>query len=167
MRFRLEANGHLIISGVGGVELEFLRQVPGISRSEDPRAKARIYSVPGSEPDLMEDWEEFVRPDLEEHFSGALEVIESDLARVKHGKNGSQIEVVPDHWESWLIGLNQARLTLWAEHLFTDSEMAEEEPIADPARSAAFFAMNLYGFLQEVLLRLLEKMGDEEETTEE
>ncbi len=155
MRFQLEQEGPLRVTEVDPVEMEFLMQIPGIARTEDPAAKARIFASPGGDKELEEDWEAFVRPELEEHFEGALEAMESDLAGVRRVKGTASFAIEPGHWEHWLTGLNQARLVLWAEHRLTDSEMIEESEIADPQRATALFAMNLYGFLQEILLRVL------------
>jgi hypothetical protein len=165
MRFQIEQDGPLRVTEVSAVEMEFLMRIPEIAQTEDPAAKSRIFASPGGDTELEEDWEAFVRPELEELFEGALAAIESDLAGVRRGKGGAAFSISPGHWEDWLTGLNHARLVLWAEHRFTDSEMTEDSEIADPRRATAFFAMNLYGFLQEILLRVLgeaeEELGEE------
>ena len=45
--------------------------------------------------------------------------------------------------------------------------MTEESEIADPQRATALFAMNLYGFLQEILLRVLGEAESEAESEED
>jgi hypothetical protein len=157
MRFQLEQDGPLWVAEVGSMEMEYLVRIPAIARTEDPAARARIFASPGGDRELEEDWEAFVRPELEERFEGALAAIESDLEGVRLVKGRASFAIAPEHWEPWLTGLNQARLVLWAEHRFTDAEMSEEAEIGDARRATAFFAMNLYGFLQEILLRVLEE----------
>ena len=141
---------------------ELLRRVV---RSADPTgseaAHARLFSAPSldaGEAEFVEDWRSYVEPELQHLFQSALEIIERDLKtlRMDHQLGEAKLTIPVGHLESWIHGLNQARLTLAARHDFREKEMDRALSFAGDERSYALLQMRFYGILQELFLRELE-----------
>jgi hypothetical protein len=142
---------------------EFLHQ---ISKAADPSsseaARQRFFPSPtnGHHPDLDNDWQNYVEPELTEWFASSLEVINGDLSGFPKDSNdemGHTLEIPLKHLDAWIHGLNQARLSLASQFDFTDDDMSGEIPIDGQARSFALFQEHFYGLLLECFLRILEE----------
>jgi len=71
-------------SRIERIEEELLRQVPACCElDEGSNAESRIFPAPAdaNEQDLLQDWKEFVRPELRHLFRSAKETVEADLGR--------------------------------------------------------------------------------------
>lgn len=151
----------LLLARIDPFIAELLRRVPASadpSGSED--ARARIFSSPTEDPaedEFTEDWQQFVEPELAKLFQSALQVIQRDLKKLRiDSANGEgTLSVAYDHLESWIHGLNQARLVLSERHQFSEEEM-EKPPLraADP-RFFILAQMRLYADLQGIFLHAL------------
>lgn len=161
MRFLLSEEQWALDSLFPG-EWEWIRMLPRLASGRDfrPSSRERLFPSPLAPEVLanvgtisqMEDWEELVRPELEEDFASARAVVESDLSRCEVYQFGDADEeedegdpwldelgipaelpdlrrvVVPyDHTEAWYSTLNQARLLMNEEY---DLAAAEERQIA-------------------------------------
>lgn len=162
MRFLLSEEQWALDSLFPG-EWEWIRMLPHLASGRDfrPSSRERLFPSPLAPEVLanvgtisqMEDWEELVRPELEEDFASARAVVESDLSRCEVYQFGDADEdedepwreefeelgipvelpelrrvVVPyDHTEAWYSTLNQARLLMNEEY---DLAAAEERQIA-------------------------------------
>ncbi len=141
---------------------ELLRRIP---KSADPgdnaAARTRLFSAPShddAETELVEDWREYVAPELRRIFLTTLEVIEGDLPKLQIDKKSGEgtLSIPLSHLESWIHGLNQARLALAASHDFTEEEMERSLPLGADPRALALVQVRFYGVLQELFLRELE-----------
>jgi hypothetical protein len=67
------------------------------------------------------------------------------------------LRIPAKHADAWLNALNQARLALAAKYDFTDGELCDHyrSPVAS-RRDLSLFQVNLYGFIQEFILRGME-----------
>lgn len=141
---------------------ELLRRVPeGADPGDNAAARSRLFSAPSHEPaegELVEDWRQYVEPELRRLFLTTLEVIEGDLQKLQIDKrNGEGSLVIPlRHLESWVHGLNQARLALAARYDFSEREMERLLPPGSDPRARALLQVRFYGLLQELFLRELE-----------
>ena len=68
----------------------------------------------------------------------------------------SALAIPIKHLESWIHGLNQARLALAARHSFTEEDMDRILPLAGDPHSLALLQVRFYGILQELFLQELE-----------
>jgi hypothetical protein len=141
---------------------ELLRRVVA---SADPAGSAaaqeRLFSKPSDDPEetaFFEDWQEYVAPELRHIFQSALEVINGDLVtmRAEGADGGSTLTIPMNHVESWIHGLNQARLALSARHAFTEADMDRILPLAGDPQSLALLQVRFYGILQELFLQELD-----------
>jgi hypothetical protein len=149
---------------------ELLRQIPS---SADPnggdganldtagvrRVQARLFSAPADpgEKEICKEWKLYVEPELRRWFQSATGTVAEDLKQLneKEKSLGNHTLRIPiEHADAWLNALNQARLALHARYNFTDSELCDHErsPVAS-RRDLSLFQVNLYGFIQEFILR--------------
>jgi hypothetical protein len=124
-------------------------------------ARDRLFSKPSDDPEeatFFEDWQEYVEPELRHIFQSALEVISRDLVTMEKAKGdgGSTLTIPMNHVESWIHGLNQARLALSARHAFTEEDMDRILPLAGDPQSLALLQVRFYGILQELFLQELD-----------
>jgi hypothetical protein len=156
MKFQKSDNA-LVLSEFGEFLAVLLNRItfcadPNLS----PKAAERLFSKPGTDPKLNQDWKEFVEPELRHLFQSANEVVNSDLAAIEQtGKIPEFTLRIPlAHTESWLSSLNQARLALAATHAFTEVDLEEETPpMIVSERDLALLQMHLYQAIQEVLVQ--------------
>ena len=136
-----------------------------IVASADPTGSAaaeeRLFSKPSDDPlesGFFEDWREYVEPGLRHIFQSALEVIAGDLVKMQAagGAGASRLTIPMDHVESWIHGLNQARLALSARHAFSEEDMDRILPLAGDPHSLALLQVRFYGILQELFLQELD-----------
>jgi hypothetical protein len=124
-------------------------------------AERRFYPVPSEEEDLHElrsDWRAFVEPELQEHFRSTRDIVAADLKSLVERKSGAfELSIPLKHTDAWLNVLNQARLALGAELGFDEKLLAApESPDLPNERGLTLFRINLYAFMQECLIELLE-----------
>jgi hypothetical protein len=134
--------------------------VPSASPGDHPAARARIYSSPtaGAEPEFDADWQEYVEPDLREHFEASRSLVERDLANLAtaDGEELASLHIPVAHLDSWISALNQARLVLAERHEITAKDMRRELTLGD-ARSFALFQIDFYGELLFCFIREVER----------
>jgi hypothetical protein len=140
------------------VEAEFLRQIPGLCDSSgDPKVEERFYSDPAdpSETQLLNDWAEFVKPDLRHLFASARKLVENDLQKLTQTEL-AHLSVPLKHGDAWLNTLNQARLNLATRYEFTDVELSSVEiPKLTSRRDLALHQINFYAAIQERIIDAL------------
>lgn len=152
----------MLLSQLDQLLTELLRRVV---RSADPSgseaARNRLFSAPSQdagETELAADWRSYVEPELQQLFQSALEIVGRDVKTLRMDqKAGIATLTIPvSHLESWIHGLNQARLALAARHEFGEKDMDRVLPLAGDERSFALLQVRFYGILQELFLRELE-----------
>jgi hypothetical protein len=152
----------LQISQLDPLLVELLQRiVASADPSGSEAAEQRLFSKPSEDPEestLYEDWREYVEPELRHIFQSALDVISGDLVTLKEDspKAGSTLTIPMNHVESWIHGLNQARLALSARYAFTEEDMDRILPLAGDPHSLALLQVRFYGILQELFLQELD-----------
>ena len=136
---------------------DLLRRISASAESDDAAAQTRIYSSPsgGADPEMEEDWRQYVHPDLHELFASAVDVVRGDLASIAgaESEDGGVLHVPVAHVEAWIHTLNQARLALAATHDFTEKEMSRMVlASAEDPRAFALLQVHFYGLLLEYFL---------------
>ena len=154
-------------SRIERIEAELLRQVPACCElDQGGNAESRIFPAPAdaSEPDLLQDWNEYVRPELQHLFLSAKETVEADLGQLKMKVGHLGRFLVPmEHAELWLNALNQARLILAAKYEFSEAELsALEAPKTSSQRELVLHQINFYAAIQERIIEIL-SAGEEKE----
>jgi hypothetical protein len=137
------------------------RVVASADPSGSAAAQERLFSKPSDDPEeseFFQDWQEYVEPELRHVFQSALEVIERDLTTLREESpdRGGELTIPLSHLESWIHGLNQARLALTARHGFSEEDMDRILPLAADPRSLALLQVRFYGILQELFLQELD-----------
>lgn len=108
-------------------------------------------------PELRDDWEEFVVPDLDEAFERELRAVFRSVDRAigREGTSSGKVVIRPRERRTWYAVLNQARLTLEEIYQFghqtieeLDAQGIQEQP------RAAFLRTDFYIMLQSMLLEL-------------
>jgi len=132
-----------------------LRAVAADPWERCPEGSARLLPPPGEDADLIEDWEDHVRPELREAFCKARSVVDADLSAMARDKKGEWSLTIPaDHADVWLTTLNAVRLSLASEHGLTEADMAGDgDPDLASPKDLALMQVNLFGFMQECLIR--------------
>lgn len=146
---------------------ELIRQIPASAGTDDSAAaQHRIFSEPATEAEICGEWKLYVEPELRSLFQSSLQTVAEDLQQL-NGKEKSvrncTLRIPTEHADAWLNGLNQARLAIAARYNFTDAELSDHyrSPIGS-RRDLSLFQVNFYGFLQEFLLRELDRPAKEE-----
>jgi hypothetical protein len=160
MLIRKSKNKAIEFSRIEQIEAELLKQVPACCElDEGSDAESRIFPAPANatEPDLLRDWEEYVRPELRHLFRSAKETVEADLESLKMKVGRLGRFVVPlEHGESWLNALNQARLILAAKFEFSERELsAFDLPRTFSQRELVLHQINFYAAMQERIIEIL------------
>ncbi len=163
--------------------IDILRQLPGDADPGDhPGARARLFSEPMSGADdgdeFVEDWKNFVQPEIRDLFLSAREIVGGDLAALPvsglpptsgdadagYGELFNPVAFIPSehsltipaaHMEAWLRVLNQARLVLAARRGFTDATMNGERPFPPFSKphERDLFKVNFYDDIQQLLMQ--------------
>ncbi len=154
----------LLLAKLDSFLVDLLREIPvQANPGESPAARDRLYSKPGDDLHAIEEWREYVEPELRTIFETANQTVVRDLGRfdeVSPVKAKAPSLLIPRaHFENWLSSLNQARLVLAARHAFTDEDLTRDEPPSFATeRDFHLFQIHFYGFLQECLLREMERL---------
>lgn len=141
---------------------ELLHQIRLSANPEGYRAaEERFFPSPtgGRDEEFDEDWAEYIQPELAELFASSIQVIEKDLAGFPPSLPADDhhtLELPISHLETWVHGLNQARLAIAARYHFTEKDMDDEIAIDGDVRALALFQVHFYGWLQECFLRIIE-----------
>lgn len=148
----------------------------------DQSTRDRLFPSPLAEDTLadedtlaqIDDWNSFVRPDLDEGFAAARAVVQVDLETVEKfpaevvlepeqveyfgGEKELRRIVVPlEHTEAWYSVLNQARLLMNEEYDLADSserfmiEMNGPESV-DEGRMLLLAQYEMYSVIQSILV---------------
>lgn len=96
----------------------------------------------------IEDWREYVLPDLRDGFNAQLETIEGAVALAGDGEGPAEIHIAREDAELWYGGLNQARLALEERYGFS----LEDPEGMTPGKRSAWFRSQFYLQVQSVLL---------------
>jgi hypothetical protein len=155
-------NDALEIPDLDAFLAELLRQIPASTNPEGtPAAEERLFSPPAgpNETDLCAEWKLYVQPELRRLFRSAAETVAADLEQLscREGTFANRTLRIPiKHADAWLSALNQARLVIAAKCNFSDGELGDHyrSPIGS-RRDLSLFQVNLYGFIQEFILREL------------
>ncbi len=190
MRFILSEH-FWVLDALSPAEWELIQQLPDLAsgRHLHQRSRDRLFPSPISDDVIadentltqIEDWDELIRPELEEAFSQARLIVGQDLKQVRRlsidelfdegsyvddmeevnfltGSNSAyRIEVPLEHTEPWYSTLNQARLLMNEEY---DIAGAEERFIAktvgmkglNDERMLLIAQYELYSVLQSILV---------------
>jgi len=160
MEVTLSEDGVLIFDHLDPFLAEILRQIPQAADPEgDERALHRLLPTPthaDGEEEFIDDWNEFVRPELKQLFGDAMDDVVEDLSRIEYNEERTiaRLTIDPDHAESWLNATNQARVVLCERHRFTEKELESDLALSfESRRDLALVQMNFYAMIQEIVLR--------------
>ena len=175
-RRKEDGGGVLVLENIEPFFVGPLRQLPGLADpTDDPAAKARLYSAPmsrgGDGDEFNEDWERYVEPEIRGLFRSARKTVELDLAPLPEPADhppvgvfdpaafvatSLKVEIPAAHFEAWLSVLNQARLVIAARRGFGERDMDQESPFPPFSdRDMDLFRVNFYDDIQQILLREL------------
>jgi hypothetical protein len=153
-------NSHIEISELDPFLVELLRQIPASADPGGvPAAEQRLFSSPtsGAKSEIRAEWKIYVEPELRRLFQTATETVAQDLQQLNGNEKlfaNRTLRIPAKHVDAWLSALNQARLVIAAKNNFTETELNDHcrSPIGS-RRDLSLFQVNLYGFLQEFILR--------------
>jgi len=163
MRVELEEQAW-ILDEIGEVEWFMLFQLPEAADFRNSaKGRSRILPEVTDDPEVAEDWREYVQPELETRFQDEVRLVASDLQRAeelgKKGKNGAiyRLRVPIENTQTWYSVLNQARLILNEEHEIARTERGliagEDLPTSiDEEKWLIMVQYRIYGAIQEFLL---------------
>jgi hypothetical protein len=143
------------------IEAELLRKIPSVcDTGGDNRAETRLFSSPAdtSERQFLNDWDEYVRPELRHLFLSARKTVEADLEKLSDRPGHLGRLVVPrSHGDAWLNTLNQARLVLACKFGFSDEELSTRDiPKSFSRRDLVLLQINFYAAIQERIIDAIE-----------
>lgn len=159
LTLRAKDSKTLVLAGMDEFFGSLLREIPllGTPASGSER---RLFPDPtgGRDPDADADWQEFVRPELEEHFAMNRDVVEEDLQGIRDaGAGGLEVEIPLAHLSQWIHALNQARLALNAQYNLGDRDLEEDTDLS-AEEGLVLFRIQFYGLLQEWMLSLVDSL---------
>ena len=184
MRFQL-TDDYWALDALSPAEWHLVAELPGTAAGKEfsEETRARLYPSPLS-PDALadeetlesvEDWNEFVQPEIESTFQEAREVVEKDLAEVELVSMEEffspeqyesikedlpdlrRVKIAMENTEAWYSTLNQARLLMNEEFDLASSEermmlRLEQQEHVDPERLLIFTQYELYSAVQGMLV---------------
>ena len=196
MRFIL-AEDFWVLDALSPAEWQLIHELPEIAAGTryGDKARERLFPSPLSEEVIadestlsqIEDWDELIRPELEESFALARFIVEKDLRNVRSvpfeavipldstqaeldevefelpAQQFYRVDVPHEHTEPWYSTLNQARLLMNEEYDLAD---AEERMLIrslgagsiDEGRMLLFAQYELFSVVQSILVENL--MGE-------
>ena len=173
----------IVLEGIEPFFIDVLRQLPvDADPGDHPAARARLFSEPMTSADdgdkFLDDWKNFVTPEIRDLFLSAREIVADDLAVLPtsglppsstdaaagYGELFDPIAFVPtehsltipaSHMEAWLRVLNQARLVLAARRGFDAKSMERERPFPPftAPHERDMFKINFYDDIQQLLMQ--------------
>jgi hypothetical protein len=160
MMIRLRKDKSIEFSRIELIEAELLKQVPAVADPEgEKKAEERLYPSPTQQgpPEMLKDWEEYVRPELRHLFLSSRKVVEEDLSTMtRRSSKLSQLIVPLAHAEPWLNALNQARLVLATKYDFSEVELSYNPALTTfSRRDLVLLQINFYAAVQERLIEIL------------
>ncbi len=174
-----------VLDALNAAEWHFICELPDIASGEGlaDGIEERLYPSPLAEDELvdensfdqLEDWNDYVKPDLEQGFKNSREVVKDDLALVTKIEIEEPAEdeedvapiyfdgdlrrlvVSKDHTDHWYSTLNQARLLLNEDHdLAEDQErlmmMMGMESDLPPEKALVMAQYEMYSAIQSILV---------------
>lgn len=106
------------------------------------------------EPEVAEDWFEYVVPELKEQFATSLETVReliADSIQQHEGGPGS-LWITRELGFDWFSSLNQARLAIESRHGFGNLDREEIDEDSNDTRRSAYYRSQFYSALQGLLL---------------
>lgn len=97
--------------------------------------------------EVFEEWQEWVKPDLQEEFRGQLDSVKKALR-----EQPSKLRIEVEHFDLWYGALNQARLVLHMRHQFAGVDDVGEVMSWDEGKREAFMRFQYALALQGALL---------------
>jgi hypothetical protein len=158
MQFYRNSGNRLGLREIPPLLAGLMRQIPGPFDQDNKAVEERLFPLPSDHPDekaLREDWKAHVEPELHALFLSARQVVEADLRGFREEEDGFVLEFSAGHADSWLNALNQARLSLAAQHHLDESELSRPEPILILSeRDLVKFQIHFYAALQQWLVEI-------------
>ena len=160
MQIARTEDGSFIISELEPPLIGLFLAIPeAADPGENAAANERLYPKPSPDPEMREEWKEYVEPGLREWFESASATVKGDLVQLESGET---LTISSEHVDAWLSALNQGRLALAARFEVNDADMERPvSPVLQNEREFALFQIHFYGFLQECLIRGLESEDGE------
>lgn len=159
MKMELIKDGRVRFAELNPATALLLRALPFEAEpGDDKKARERLYPAPSrdtDDPEFLDDWKEWVTPELERLFQSAVETVANDLREglKENESDGMEVTFPATHVDAWLSCLNQARLSVSAQAGFTEQEMEDPSLLEeDPTRTARWFQVHFYGVIQSLLL---------------
>jgi hypothetical protein len=107
MKMRRIISKGLVLSGMPAAQLRMLEQVAlHADPSGSPAASERLYQSPVKQPqnvtdeELVDDWQEFVMPDLRHEFTRQLDCVANDLSQAQRESTPSPLHDDSPHDDS-------------------------------------------------------------------
>jgi len=176
-----------VLDALNAAEWHFICELPEIASGKglSEGITERLYPSPLADDELvdensfthLDDWNDFVKPDLEEGFQTSRKTVEEDLKRVTRIEIEEEVDeededtdlpvhfegdlrrlvVQIDHTEDWYSTLNQARLLLNEDHnLAEDQErlmmMMGMESDLPPEKALVMAQYEMYSAIQSILV---------------
>jgi len=171
MNVTLDDDGVLTFGDLDPFFAEILRQIPQAADPQgDERALNRLLPPPthaDGEEEFIDDWNEFVRPELKQFFGDSMQKVIDDLHGIseEQGRGLCRLSIRRDNADAWINALNQARIVLAERHRFTEKELESDVALSfESRRDLALVQMNVYLMVQEILIRwTLDELPDDAE----
>lgn len=124
-----------------------LRCIPYDARGGGLDLADRV-SAPMAEDEGIEDWRDYVLPDLRDGFNAQLAAIEAAVDAAGSEDEPGELFILKEDAELWYGGLNQARLALEERYDLSNAILAE----MTPGKRSAWFRSQFYLHVQSLLL---------------
>ena len=159
LRLEVVDGKQIRLSGLNPLMTDCLQRLGEILPQRDsPAAQRRLFPAPSAEPQLNDEWEKFVTPDLRHLFVSAGETVLRDLTALEPDPRHPDyfhLTFPAPHRNAWLSALNQARLILGAEFQVTEPDMDRRDLDPRQARDLALARIHLLGYLLQLFIEFL------------
>jgi hypothetical protein len=162
MRISRRKPGIVSVLGMPPVMAIVLRELPELLGSDQPEVVTkRLFPVPVDDPEAAAEWRRMQHPELFALLADARQVVESDLPALARGRDAGtlRLDLPALHLHAWISALNAARLTLGALHDVTAEDLDPDNVPSRDERGAAIVRIDLYAWLQSLLIDVAQRDG--------
>jgi len=162
MEIHRTPEGEIVLDQLPAVCAETLRSLPEVLESDDPRVRDRLLPRAYEDDELEAEWRRIGVPELEHLFATSTRLIEKDLHSLRRTGDGSfKLLVPPEHENAWLSGLNAARHAIFILNDLDPDDMDKDpDELARPTQALALYQIHLLAWVQELIMRSGDPLGD-------
>lgn len=155
MLVRRDPDGAICLDRLTPLYAETLLRLPEWLALDEDAVRRRLFPDVYEDPEEQAHWQRYGAPELEALFATRQALVSKDLESLEQaGSRHYRLWIAKSHEQAWLQSLNAARLTLFARHGLSASDMELDPAEAtDEDKEIALVRIHVMAHVQEALLQ--------------